>query len=1062
MDQIFQNIDNQYTKFLSDKDFINYVKNFQDVFYWVHYNDNNEQVHFLMSPSAEKTFGYTIEEMKNMSFSKLYYNLQEREYFIKALKTEKQVKNYPLTLRKKDGTKIYTEIDGEIITENLPAGVAFSLRGVCRDVTQKVKENLRIEIAYLIAEKSQRRLINLNQLGKFIYDTLNEIIKVSNFYIAVYDRDTDIINFPYFKDKYSKKQLSSFSIPFQQNGLTEYIIKKQNFLRCDKSEIEHLINKRIIKIRGKIPSSLIGVPLKSEGLSVGAIVVQNYNEEINFAEEDVELLKFIASQIAVIIDRKLWQDKLIKNEEYFRALVENSSEIIGVINKNGVFEYISESVHKILQYYPYELIGRNVSEFIDIKNIPELINERIIQPKVENLEVIKIYNKEGKKRYLEVSIANSYLKDQNNGIIINAKDITHRVLADKKREFTQKRLATLHQIEKALISDKPLQDTLNDTLQIISNNIFDVDRTSISLVHHEEKEIEIIALKTKYKKNIKIKIGDRIPFSESSSIKHTLKHKAFCVKDISKLKTLLDADKKNMEEGLQSFYIKPIVINNKTIACINFSSFSINYFNHIDEELLNEIVLLLAVVINDSVLKSKLSARENDLSMIFNLSNEGILKVSDKGDILFVNKRLCEMLGYTEKELVKMKGNDILYKEDKGFMDNGLKKQNIYKYTLDRRYQHKNGDVLDCRVSVKPVYVSNKLDYTIVFIENQTEKNHALKQVNDLKNALTNSASVFFTDTQGYISDVNKKLMLLSGYTKRELIGKKPDIFSSSYHSSDLWRTMWETINAGKTWRGEIRNKKKDGSIYWVYVTITPIFNSVGEIEQFISIQFDITEEKKVKSNLIKEVIEAQEHERERFAMEIHDGLGQILLATKMNLSAISDSLEGLDSDSRKIFNKSLELLTESIQEARNISHGLMSRVLNRFGLAYALDEIINNINSSAKIKFNFTHNINKLRFNEDIEMAVYRTLQELIKNIIKHSKASEAWLSIYKKDNNLNIEIKDNGIGIKQSTINLPETGGIGLRNMKSRIEYLEGSFMIDEKMKKGTKIKISITLKY
>ena len=111
-------------------------------------------------------------------------------------------------------------------------------------------------------------------------------------------------------------------------------------------------------------------------------------------------------------------------------------------------------------------------------------------------------------------------------------------------------------------------------------------------------------------------------------------------------------------------------------------------------------------------------------------------------------------------------------------------------------------------------------------------------------------------------------------------------------------------------------------------------------------------------------------------------------------------------------------------------------------------------------MKFEFKHNIEKLRFNEEIEMGIYRTLQELIKNIINHSKATKASLKIVIEEKDLYIDIRDNGIGIEKGIINNPSSTGIGLRNMRSRIEYLGGKFSINQKLKKGTNIKINISL--
>ena len=169
-------------------------------------------------------------------------------------------------------------------------------------------------------------------------------------------------------------------------------------------------------------------------------------------------------------------------------------------------------------------------------------------------------------------------------------------------------------------------------------------------------------------------------------------------------------------------------------------------------------------------------------------------------------------------------------------------------------------------------------------------------------------------------------------------------------------------------------------------------------------------------------------------------------------LNALNDSSEGLEASGKEILSHSIDLLKQAVQEARSISHGLMSRVLNRFGLAFAISEIINNINNTSDLKFLYRHNIEDFRFKEEIEMGVYRTLQELIKNILKHSKASKANLSIFRNESELLIEIKDNGIGIESGTINNPSSGGIGLRNMRSRIEYLGGVLEINEKIDRNS----------
>ena len=1049
---------------LSQKDFISTFENFQDVFFWINYNEKIEPIGVTMSPSVEKTFGYTVDEVKKLDFNKIYAIEDERTQFLSLLKTEKNIKNYPLVLLNKNQDQINIEIDAELLTKNLPKGVAFGIRGVFKDVTSKVREKLRTDVAYLIAEKSQRRLVNLNLLGEFTHSSLKEILPISNLYIATIDFENKLTYFPYFKDDFYNKDLTEFSRPFNKNGFTEYVIQNKKLININREELLALAQAENLDLKGDLPEKLIGIPLKSDGLSVGALVVQCYENNCKLNDADAELLRFIASQIAVVIDRKNWQDQLVKNEEYYRSLVENSSEIICILDQQGNLEYISESCEKIIGFLPHEIIGKNISEFVKTNNAKQIIQGRLKSKPIKDLEVIKINTKNNQQIYLELSIANFSNNKNNNRLIINAKNITEKIILEKKRAQEQKKLEAIHKIEKALITDKDLKETLSETLKVIAENIYNVEKLCIGLVHQKKKTLEIIAIHKKDKNQSLSKKNRVISFNNMTSINAILKKKPFYAKNLNAIKSPKKSDLKSRNEGILSYYITPLIINNKVVGTLSLSSSIKNCFDNIDENLIQEIATLLAVVLNNDLLRKDLANRESDLTAIVNNTSEGIVKIDKNGAFLVVNKSLCDMLGYSEKELLTKKYTDITFKGDLLYSENMIqfvKNSKKPKYSFNKRYINKNGSILDCRVSLSVIYDKNdKIDYYVAFIFDETERNQAIKKINDLKNVLNNSANVLFTDVNGIIIDANEKIEQLSGYNKEELIGKTPKIFNSNFHSQEDWSKMWNTIKSGNKWQGEIKNKKKNGELYWVFVTITPIYNNIGEIDNFIAIQFDITQEKLAKTFLVQEVIEAQERERERFAMEIHDGLGQVLLASKMNLNAIGDAVEELDVSTKNIYNKSMDLLTEAVQEARNISHGLMSRVLTKFGLLYAINEIVNNINTSQKLKINLKQNIDNIRFDEELEMGLYRTLQELINNIIKHSQAKNAALLINKKDNKLLVEIKDDGVGITKGFDNNPKSNGIGLKNMKSRIEYLGGKFIIDNTIKKGTKINIELAL--
>jgi PAS domain S-box-containing protein len=137
-------------------------------------------------------------------------------------------------------------------------------------------------------------------------------------------------------------------------------------------------------------------------------------------------------------------------------------------------------------------------------------------------------------------------------------------------------------------------------------------------------------------------------------------------------------------------------------------------------------------------------------------------------------------------------------------------------------------------------------------IRKQTELilQNNLKELKDYKFALDQSAIVSITNANGVILSVNDNFCQISKYSRDELVGQNHNIVNSRFHTSAFFSHLWSTILAGNVWKGEVRNKAKDGTCYWVYTTIIPFMNNKGDIQQFLSIRFDITEEKNAEEEL--------------------------------------------------------------------------------------------------------------------------------------------------------------------------------------------------------------------
>jgi signal transduction histidine kinase len=211
------------------------------------------------------------------------------------------------------------------------------------------------------------------------------------------------------------------------------------------------------------------------------------------------------------------------------------------------------------------------------------------------------------------------------------------------------------------------------------------------------------------------------------------------------------------------------------------------------------------------------------------------------------------------------------------------------------------------------------------------------------------------------------------------------------------------------------------------------------------------------RNDLFGAIIMTQENERKRIAQDIHDTLGSLLSAAKLNLSAL-DEANFLDNpEQARKYRTSLLLLDQVSTELRNIAHNIMPAGLSKIGLPEAVKGLLDTLSAPSGLKIIYNAYGFEERLSEGVEISIYRVLLELINNVIKHARATLLTIQMIRYPHYINIVVEDNGIGF-QPEDKAGQGKGMGLGNILSRIQYLKGTMDIDSKDGAGTTILIEV----
>lgn len=245
---------------------------------------------------------------------------------------------------------------------------------------------------------------------------------------------------------------------------------------------------------------------------------------------------------------------------------------------------------------------------------------------------------------------------------------------------------------------------------------------------------------------------------------------------------------------------------------------------------------------------------------LLNILPEGILIFDvETNQVLFANECMCETVGYSREEFSQFSLLDLhpigaLESTTRQYSElvSGTVNTVSFIPVVSNQSRLFYFDITGKRITYqdKDCFLGTFRNMTRTY-EKKTRINSLLKNLSDIKKALDQSAIIAITDSRGTILDANEKFCTLSMYQRNELIGQNHRILNSGYHSKAFFANLWKSISSGNVWRGEIRNRKKDGTFYWVDTTITPFLDMAGKPGQYISIRYDITTRKRNEEQLL-------------------------------------------------------------------------------------------------------------------------------------------------------------------------------------------------------------------
>ena len=819
-----------------------------------------------------------------------------------------------------------------------------------------------------------------------------------------------------------------------------------------------LLVTEMVRLAGTIPIIVLtGYADKDFGIKTLALGISDYllKDELNAAQ--------LHKSIAYSVERMRINNELKDSEKKYHNLFDLSPIPMWVYGQETLkFLNVNKAA---IEHYGYSKAAFLSMTMNDIKPPEEVAKMEEVITSIENSKNLKSiyrhFKKNGELIDVEIQSSEIYFNDKKACLVLS-NDITASV-------YQKNILAFEKEVYDLNATGIPFQEVLNKLIE----NIEQIMPSSFCSMLQLQEDNTISNLAGGSMPSAYVEAIDGVSIGPSAGSCGTAMYtgKNVIVSDIDTAPLWADYRTVIQLFGFKACWSVPIKKSNgKIIGSIAAYFKNIKHPQPYHINLLERAASLVGILIENRDAADDISKSNERYNVVAKATSDIVWDWDLKTSKIFWNKGLKALLGYSEIDDT----TDIRWWQEKIHPDDAERVlESIYRHIQNKivkwqdeyrflcgdglyRYIFDSGFLLLDKENIASRMIGAMQDVT-----KQKEEEHQFKLLESVITNTNDTVVITLVAPAGTdeilgakIVYVNEAFTNMTGYTAAEVIGKTPGILHGVKSDKKEIKRFTDALLICEACEITIINYKKNGDEFWNNISVSPVANEKGLVTHWITITRDVTENIKRDQETTKAIMNAQEQERSQIGAELHDNVNQILAGVLLNLGMTKIKPP---KEQKEWVDTSMGNIHLAISEIRKLSHRLSPVSIDDNSLKETFTSLLKsmNVNNQFKVKFSIKE-VDELEIIGDIQLNLYRILQEQLNNIMKYAKATVIEVSLRLQNNAIQLRIYDNGIGFDTRN----SKNGIGFSNIKKRAQLFSGNFFLNSSIGNGCEIIVEIPL--